>query len=150
MSTWSIPNAPMRRPLRSRSPTRQSLTYEPNPKHKPMPVSDRRGSICPSNANGPLLLSQSDLLGTKRYATDGESAYCAQQHAPGRWHGYPIPWDEVPPRLARSGWRPKKFSDESFANHKGDAKDDHPMGALRWNSSSSGYPWPTPDSWLRR
>ncbi len=77
----------------------RSLTYESNPKHKPIPIPGRHGSICPSSANGSLLLSQSDLVGNKRYATDGENAYCAQQHAPDTWHGYPVSWDEVPPRL---------------------------------------------------
>ncbi|MGH3870516.1 MAG: hypothetical protein ACRDSR_03210 [Pseudonocardiaceae bacterium] len=77
----------------------RSLTYEPNPKHKPIPIPGRHGSICPSGANGARLLSQSDLVGKKRYATDGKNAYCAQQHAPGKWHGYPVGWEEVPPRL---------------------------------------------------
>jgi hypothetical protein len=39
----------------------------------------------------------------KRYATDGERAYCAQGHAPGRVHGYPVGWKEVPERVRR-GW----------------------------------------------
>lgn len=83
----------------------QPLTYEPNPKHKPVPTPGRRGSICPASADGPLLLSQSDLVGKKRYATDGAAAYCAQQHAPNTntWHGYPVGWDGVPPRLV-SEW----------------------------------------------
>lgn len=77
----------------------QSLVYEANPKHKPIPTPGRHGSICPRYANGPQLLAQSDLIGQKRYATDGQGAYCAQQHRPGRWHGYPIDWEEVPPAL---------------------------------------------------
>lgn len=81
----------------------QPLTYEPNPKHKPIPSPGRHGSICPPHANGLLLLAQSDLIGQKRYATDGESAYCAQQHEPNKWHGYPVDWEEVPPRL-KSEW----------------------------------------------
>lgn len=79
------------------------LTYEPNPKHKPVPSPGRHGSICPPGADGPALLDASDLIGSKRYATDGAEAYCAHQHAPGRWHGFPIDWYEVPPRLV-AGW----------------------------------------------
>lgn len=81
------------------------LVYEPNPKHKPAPSPGRHGSICPRDADGQGLLRSSDLLGNKRYATDGADAYCAQRHDPrnhpGReaWHGYPIGWDEVPPSL---------------------------------------------------
>jgi hypothetical protein len=79
------------------------LVYEPNPKHKPS--HGWHGSICPRDADGQALLGSSDLLGKKRYATDGENAYCAQRHDPGNypgreaWHGYPIGWDEVPPSL---------------------------------------------------
>ena len=75
------------------------LAYEPNPKHKPIPSPGRHGSICPPGAVGPELLKQSDLVGAKRYATDGEHAFCAQEHQPGRWHGYPVDWEEVPPKL---------------------------------------------------
>jgi hypothetical protein len=75
------------------------LTYEPNPKHKPVPTPGRHGSICPTDADGPSLLLASRLVGTKRYATDGMNAYCAQQHRAEQnlWHGYPVGWDEVPP-----------------------------------------------------
>jgi hypothetical protein len=75
------------------------LTYEPNPKHKPFPTPGRHGSICPRAADGPALLAESDLVGNKRYATDGEAAYCAQGHGANKWHGYPVDWEEVPPRL---------------------------------------------------
>lgn len=78
---------------------RQTLTYEPNPKHKPIPTPGRHGPICPRHADGPTLLLESELVGQKRYATDGERAYCAQQHVPNRWHGYPVNWDEVPPSV---------------------------------------------------
>ncbi len=78
---------------------RSMLVYEPNPKHKPLPSPGRHGSICPPHANGPALLRSSQLVGKKRYATDGESVYCAQEHEQGKWHGYPVDWDEVPPAL---------------------------------------------------
>lgn len=81
----------------------QRLIYEANPKHKPLPTPGRHGSICPPSTNGPALLAESDLHGKKRYATDGERAYCAQQHQTGRWHGYPVDWEEVPPSLV-SQW----------------------------------------------
>lgn len=37
----------------------------------------------------------------KRYAVHEGRAYCAQEHAPKRWHGYPVGWVEVPPKLVR-------------------------------------------------
>jgi len=30
-------------------------------------------------------------------------AYCAQEHCPDCWHGYPVGWKEVPPAL-RQQW----------------------------------------------
>jgi hypothetical protein len=48
------------------------LVYEPNPKHKPIRIPGWHGSICPRDANGQALLRSSNLLGKKRYATDGE------------------------------------------------------------------------------
>jgi len=75
------------------------LLYEPSPKHKPVPTPGRHGSICPRGADGPGLLKDSDLVGNKRYATNGVDAYCAHQHRPNAWHGFPVGWDEVPPQL---------------------------------------------------
>ena len=79
----------------------RQLVYEPNRKHKPVPIPGRHGSICPPDADGLALLHDSDPAGRKRYATDGTHAYCAQQHDAERnaWHGYPVDWDEVPPSL---------------------------------------------------
>lgn len=85
------------------------IVYEANPKHKRIRAPAREGSLCPRDADGPALLRSSDLVGKKRYATDGANAYCAQRHDPGNdpgretWHGYPIDWDEVPPLLV-SQW----------------------------------------------
>lgn len=80
------------------------MNYEPNPKHKPIPTPGRRGSICPRGVDSSRLLSESVLAGEKRYATDGESAFCAQCHDGERnlWHGYPVNWSEVPPPVVNS------------------------------------------------
>jgi hypothetical protein len=86
-------------------PPAVQIVYEPNPKHKRIPAPGKHGSLCPRHADGPALLRSSDLVGNKRYATDGTNAYCAQRHDPGNdpgretWHGYPIGWEEVPPSL---------------------------------------------------
>jgi len=79
--------------------------YEPNPKHKPVPTPGRRGSICPPDVKTQELLDGSQLVNGKRYATDGERAYCGQCHDRERdlWHGYPVGWEEVPPPV-RIGW----------------------------------------------
>lgn len=82
----------------------EPLVYEPNPKHKEPWQRGARGSRCPREADGPALLAASEVdpkHPSKRYATDGDHAYCGQEHLPGRWHGYPVKWREVPPTIWR-------------------------------------------------
>lgn len=88
------------------APDEGPLVYEPNPKHKEPWQRGARGSLCPTDADGPALLATSQVDPKhpgKRFATDGHRAYCGQQHRPGRWHGYPIQWREVPAAILR-GW----------------------------------------------
>lgn len=77
------------------------MQYEPNPKHKPIPSPGRRGSICPMDADAARLLANSVPHGRKRFATDGDWAYCAHCHDGSRdlWHGFPVGWDEVPMKI---------------------------------------------------
>jgi hypothetical protein len=79
------------------------MKYEPNPKHKPIPTPGRRGSICPRGVDAARLLGGSSLYGRKRFATDGEQAFCGQCHDEDAdlWHGYPVSWDEVPPSVLK-------------------------------------------------
>jgi hypothetical protein len=28
-------------------------------------------------------------------------AFCGQEHGAGKWHGYPIGWEAVPPKIVR-------------------------------------------------
>jgi cytochrome c peroxidase len=83
----------------------QPLQYQPNPKHKPLPTPGRHGSICPKDVNAQALLLGSEVYGKKRYATNGLDAFCAQCHDVDHnlWHGYPVSWAEVPPRI-RTIW----------------------------------------------
>jgi len=84
---------------------KQSLLYESNRKHKEPWQRGARGSICPSDADGPALLAASVVdpaCPGKRYATDGHRAYCAHEHSPGRWHGFPVQWRDVPPKIRRA------------------------------------------------
>jgi hypothetical protein len=80
------------------------MHYEPNDKHKQPWQPGRKGAICPPGVDGPALLADSvedPHGGGKRYATDLERAYCAQQHLEGRWHGYPEQWRKIPESLWR-------------------------------------------------
>jgi hypothetical protein len=82
------------------------VQYEGNPKHKPVPSPGKRGSICPPLSADVVsnLLAVSVVDGHKRYASDGSQAFCAQQHDVARdaWHGYPVTWIEVPPRVRKA------------------------------------------------
>ena len=82
----------------------EPLVYEPNPKHKEPWQRGAHGSRSPRDADGPALLAASVVDPKhpgKKYATDGNQAYCGQEHLPGRWHGYPVKWREVPPAIWR-------------------------------------------------
>jgi hypothetical protein len=76
--------------------------YESNDKHKKPWQRGKRGSLCPASidtAAAQRLLRGSVPHSTKRYASDGARPFCAQEHQPGRWHGYPVGWEEVPPKV---------------------------------------------------
>ena len=82
------------------------MEYESNQKHSAPWQRGRRGSLCPREVRGIAaeLLADSELAGAKRFAIYDGKAYCAQEHRPSVWHGYPIGWKEVPPQL-RVRWR---------------------------------------------
>jgi len=80
------------------------MQYESNAKHTEPWQQGRKGSMCPKSITSDRaqeLLNESVQEGGKRYATDGERAYCAQEHRDGFWHGYPVGWREVPVKVRR-------------------------------------------------
>lgn len=82
------------------------MVYESNPKHRDPWQIGKKGSLCEAEVR-PLakqLLEESVLWEGKRYAVHDEKAYCAHEHQPNRWHGYPVGWIEVPPKLVFQ-WR---------------------------------------------
>lgn len=81
----------------------QDLVYESNPKHGEPWQRGRRGSVCSKVEREAAagLLKGSVSSDDYRYATMDGQAFCAQEHAPGRWHGYPIGWKEVPEPIRR-------------------------------------------------
>lgn len=100
-----------------------ALRYESNPKHKEPWQPGRKGSLCEAEVHSLAhrLLKQSILWDNgKRYAVYNGMAYCAQENA-GQWHGYPVGWREVPPRLAlqmrRQGLVSKRQLDRYWRAH---------------------------------
>lgn len=90
----------------------EGLTYEPNPKHSQPWQAGRKGSLCEPEVRtlAQELLSSSVLWDGKRYAVHHGRGYCAQEHEPDRWHGYPVGWEEVPAKLVRQFIREKKLT----------------------------------------
>ncbi|MFW6106887.1 MAG: hypothetical protein ACOC8H_01875 [bacterium] len=89
-----------------------ALEYESNPKHSEPWQIGKRGSICDNEVrpHAAELLRESVLWEGKRYAVFEERPYCAQEHLPGRWHGYPVGWVEVPAKLALQWQREGRVS----------------------------------------
>lgn len=83
------------------------MRYESNPKHRDPWQRGRRGALCPRRVTPEVaerLLRDSELVEGKRYAVFEGQAFCAQEHAPDAWHGYPVGWRQVPHAI-RSRWR---------------------------------------------
>ena len=74
--------------------TIEPLRYESNPKHSDPWQPGQKGSICDQEVRHHVveLLQTSQLDGDKRYALFDGRPYCAQEHLPGVWHGYPVGW----------------------------------------------------------
>ncbi len=76
-------------------------TYERNPKHKSwLRPFDPDGTQCPawSHARAQELLDESlaDMTDSRRFATEAGMAFAARITRDDVWHGYPVPWSEVP------------------------------------------------------
>jgi hypothetical protein len=80
------------------------MRYEGSLKHKEPWQRGRRGALCPPEidaAGAQQMLTESELSDQTRYAVREGRAFCARQHAPDVWHGYPVGWVRVPERLRR-------------------------------------------------
>lgn len=104
-------------------------TYRGSLKHKNRPAHGRKGTICPewthSGTNGVLATDPHlfDWTGTpavamfksatiaqdgRRYGTQRGIAFEAKPTADGTWHGFPIPWEDVPAAI-KDDWLDKKL-----------------------------------------
>jgi hypothetical protein len=105
-------------------------TYRGSLKHKNRPANGRKGTICPewthTNATGALALDPhvfdwegtpaAEMFGSaaispedgRRYATQCGIAFEAKSSADGTWHGFPIPWENVPAQI-KDDWLDRKL-----------------------------------------
>lgn len=95
--------------------------YRGSLKHKNRPSTGRKGTLCPewthntaesfagepfqhdwsSTASHRLFEEANVWSDGRRFATEQGMAFEAKPSADGTWHGFPIPWESVPPQLLR-------------------------------------------------
>ena len=99
--------------------TQAELVYESNPKHRDPWQIGKKGSLCDTAVRSKTreLLESSVLYDGKRYAIHEGKAYCAQEHQPSRWHGYPVGWVEVPPKLVRQWIKDGRITKRNRKQH---------------------------------
>lgn len=68
--------------------------------------------------------SRSYDSGRRRYATAVGIAFEAKLSGDGTWHGYPIPWEAVPPEIVREWVTEEKVSRRQIKRHWQPDKDD--------------------------
>ena len=93
-------------------------TYQGSLKHKDRPARGRKGTICPewthvgstgtlgtdphafswtgTTADELFVAATVDQADQRRYATRRGVAFEAKPTEDGTWHGYPLPWEDVP------------------------------------------------------
>ena len=77
------------------------IGYERNEKHKAPWHHGRSGTLCPrwSWEVAQDILDNSHLIDKARFAVRDGMAFKGHEHAPGKWHGHPVGWNEVPQKL---------------------------------------------------
>lgn len=125
-------------------------TYRGSRKHKDRPAIGRKGTLCPEwthvTETGRLA---NDVVGHdwpkteayrlfeasepcpegsgRRFATSRGIAFAAVSSRDGTWHGYPVPWQEVPAEL-KDRWRDAgKVERRDLRRHMDRSQDD-----VRW------------------
>ncbi|WP_284308878.1 hypothetical protein [Hydrogenophaga electricum] len=106
-------------------PKPQTL-YRGSQKHKNRPTGERKGTLCPewthitaaggyrndpfahdweaTQAHQLFERALSDEGGRRRFATAEGIAFEAKPTEDGTWHGYPVPWEAVPPEIVQN-WK---------------------------------------------
>jgi hypothetical protein len=109
----------------SNTPEPQTL-YRGSQKHKNRPTGERKGTLCPewthttaaggyrhdpfahnweaTQAHQLFEHAVSHESGRRRFATAKGIAFEAKPTEDGTWHGYPVPWEAVPPEIVQK-WR---------------------------------------------
>ncbi len=88
------------------------ITYERNEKHKDPWHHGKSGTLCPrwSWDIAQDILRTSEPVGKARFAVRDGVAFKGHEHAPGRWHGHPVGWNEVPQKIVNQWLKKKRVS----------------------------------------
>ncbi|MBK7000001.1 MAG: hypothetical protein IPH35_08545 [Rhodoferax sp.] len=122
--------------------------YRGSLKHKDRPSTGRKGTLCPewthtaidSGFNGDpfnhpwdetvahqLFNSATVWTDGRYFATARGIAFEAKPTRDGSWHGFPVPWESVPPSILNQWLREKKVSGREIRLYKQSDKND-----IRW------------------
>jgi hypothetical protein len=123
-------------------------SYRGSPKHKDRPSVGRKGTLCPEWThatpknglkNDPnrhcwenteahrLFLDATVHSDGRRFATKRGIAFEAKQSGDDTWHGFPIPWESVPPNILDQWLQDGKVSRRDVKLNR------HPVtNGIRW------------------
>jgi len=113
-------------------------TYRGSLKHKSRPSTGRKGTLCPEWTHtagkqgfggDPLahawqatcahvLFAQATPAADRRYATARGIAFEAKRTDANTWHGYPVPWESVPPEVLEQWLREGKVTRRDLRAHR--------------------------------
>ncbi len=131
-----------------------SLVYQGSSKHKLWTPGGAFGSICPDWTHkvagrtwgavepsewsewpktvAQALLKNSILYQGQRYAAKNGIAFCSQTSLSGTWHGYPIPWRDVPLDVQDLLIKDAQVSDREIRRGIKAQKGGDPLRDLKW------------------
>lgn len=98
------------------------MIYEGNPKHREPWQPGRKGTLCPQWSRSLVQqildgsIPSSD--GNIRFGVYDGWAFAAREHDPGRWHGYPVGWNEVDTTIVNQ-WIRQKVVKRRDVNKRG-------------------------------
>ncbi|WP_139204159.1 hypothetical protein [Azotobacter beijerinckii] len=116
-----------------------SSLYRGSLKHKSRPAKGMKGTLCPewTHSTGSSRLGNDTFQhdwsdteasrlfegaviweGGRRFATGKGIAFEAKETADGTWHGYPIPWESVPPDIVRRWLKEDLISKKQIKKYK--------------------------------
>lgn len=123
-------------------------TYRGSLKHKNRPSQGRKGTLCPewthtvsgqdfsgdpcahawaATCAHTLFANATVTASDRRYATARGIAFEAKPTGDGTWHGYPVPWESVPPAVLAQWLSERKVTHRELRRNRR-----HEASDIRW------------------